>query len=131
MAVWMKAALFWIAILAFAIVNGALRESFLIPSMGSFAGLIVSGILLSTCIFLVAWIAAPWYGSLAAHQWIGIGLFWLLLTLIFEFGFGRYVQHKTWDELLDAYTFQGGNIWPLVLVATGIAPWIVAKVRGL
>lgn len=131
MALWIKATLLWGAILVCAILNGALREQLLIPAMGSFAGLIVSGILLATCIFLVAWFAAPWYGRLAAQQWIVIGLFWLLLTLIFEFGFGRFVQHQTWAELFDAYTFRGGNIWPLVLVVTCIAPWVVAKIRGL
>ena len=54
-----------------------------------------------------------------------------MLTLVFEFSFGRLAQHKTWAELMEAYTFKGGNIWPLVLVATFIAPWLAARVRGL
>lgn len=128
---WLKAAALWSVILVFAILNGALREKMLMPACGIFAGHIASGILLSACIFLVAWAAAPWYGPLDSRQWLLIGFFWLLLTLVFEFSFGHFMQHKTWAELFDAYTFMGGNIWPLVLVATFFSPWLVAKIRGL
>jgi len=128
--VWLKAAALWLAIVALAVLNGILREKMLIPNFGNFTGLFSSGIILSGCIFLVAVFAAPWYNPLTSHQWLLIGLFWLLLTLLFEFGFGRFVQQKTWVELFDAYTFRGGNIWPIVLVATFIAPWLAAKFRG-
>ena len=92
---------------------------------------IVSGVILATCIFVVAWLAVPWWGALAARQWWWIGAFWFALTIVFEFSFGRFAQHKTWAELLEAYTFTGGNIWPLVLVAILISPRLAAGVRGV
>lgn len=128
--VWLKAVALWSAILVLAILNGALREKVLIPASGSFAGLIASGIILSIGIFLAAFAAVPWYGPLTSRQWLLVGLFWLLLTLVFEFSFGRFAQHKTWAESLDAYSFRGGNIWPIVLVTTLISPWLSAKIRG-
>jgi hypothetical protein len=129
--VWIKAAALWLAILVLAILNGALREKMLIPALGSFAGMIASGIILSVCICLVAFAAAPWYGPLLSDQWLLVGLFWLALTVAFEFGFGRFAQHKTWTELLDAYAFSGGNLWSLVLLVTFLSPWLAAKIRGL
>ena len=128
--VWIKAAALWLAILVLAILNGTLREKVLLPALGSFAGLVVSGIILSICIFVVALVAAPWYGRLTSRQWLLVGLCWLLLTLVFEFSFGRLVQHKTWAELFEAYTFRGGNIWPVVLFTTFLSPWIAAKLRS-
>ena len=128
--VWLKAAVLWLGILVLAILNATLREKLLVPALGGFTGLIANGTILSVCIFLVAFAAVPWYGKLALRQWLLVGLFWLLLTLVFEFSFGRFAQHKTWAELLDAYTFQGGNIWSIVLVTIFIAPWLAAKVRG-
>jgi hypothetical protein len=101
------------------------------PAMGSFGALIASGAILSACIVAVAFLAAPWVGRQPSVQWVRIGLFWLLLTLAFEFAFGRLVQHKPWTELLAAYAFKGGNIWPLVLIVTLLAPWLGAKWRGL
>ena len=127
----LKALALWLAILALAIANGLLREKILIPRLGSTTGLVSSGILLSAGILLVAWAGAPWYGSLTSWQWMLVGAFWLGLTLMFEFGFGRLVQHKTWGEMLEACTFKDGNIWPLVLLVTLVAPWLVAKIKGL
>ena len=128
---WRKAFALWLAILILAMLNGALREEALIPAIGPFGAFIASGTILSGCIFVVAFIAVPWYGRLSSAQWWLIGLFWLLLTLAFEFGFGRFVQHMPWAELLQAYTFEGGNIWPLVLAAALVSPWLAAKWRGL
>ena len=130
-ATWLKALALWLAILVLAVLNGALREMALIPAVGSFAGLVASGLILSALIFLVAFVALPWFGTLPAAQWWAVGLGWLLLTLLFEFGFGRVVEHKTWPELFEAYTFKGGNIWPLVLLAALVAPWAAAKARGV
>lgn len=128
---WLKALLLWLGILGLAVANGALRAEVLIPAFGSTAGLISSGLILCACIFGVALVAAPWYGRLTSNQWLLIGGFWLALTLIFEFSVGRFIEHKSWAVLLEAYTFKGGNIWPLVLVAAFIAPWCAARVRGL
>lgn len=129
--VWAKAGALWFAILVLAMLNGALREKVLIPAMGSFGACAASGAVLAGCIVAVAFLAAPWYGPLRSAQWWLVGLFWLLLTLLFEFGFGRFVQHKPWAELLQAYAFKGGNLWPLVLAITLSAPWLAARWRGL
>lgn len=130
-AVWAKAAALWLAILVLAMANGTLREKLLVPSLGSFAALVLSGILLSACVFLVALLAAPWYGRLSAAQWLAVGALWLAMTLAFELGFGRFVQHKGWAEILEAYTFKGGNLWPLALGVVLISPWLAAKLRAL
>lgn len=126
-----KAAVVWLLILALAILNGVLREKTLVPAFGIRSGLVASGVTLSLAIVAVAFVAAPWYGALSTHQWLGIGAFWLLLTLAFEFAFGRLVQHKTWMELLMAHKFHGGNLWNVVLFVTFIAPWAAARIRGM
>jgi hypothetical protein len=130
MAIALKALALWFAILVLAVINGTLREKALVPALGSAPGFVASGALLAACVFLVAWAGAPWYGPLTSRHWWLIGAFWLLLTLVFEFGFGRLAQHKSWAELLEAYGFKEGNIWPLVLLATLVAPWLAARVRG-
>lgn len=130
-AVVLKALLLWMAILVCAVLNGTLREKALIPAIGAFGAQIASGILLCICIVLVALLAAPWFGPLPAPQYWLIGWFWLLLTLLFEFSFGRLIQHKDWAQLLRAYTFEGGNLWPLVLATTLLSPRLAAWLRGL
>lgn len=124
-----KAALWWLVILVLAMLNGALREAFLIPAFGSFAGLVASGLMLSLVIFVVALFAVPRLGAVSARGYWWVGLLWLGMTLVFEFGFGLLVQGKPLAELLQAYTFQGGNIWPVVLLATLVSPPLAARVR--
>lgn len=130
MNLWTKALALWLAILVLAVINGALREAVLMPALGNASGLVASGAVLAMCISLVAWVGVPWFGRLRARQWLLIGACWLVLTLVFEFGFGRLAQHKTWPELLEAYTFKDGNLWSLVLAATFLAPWCAARFRG-
>lgn len=119
----------WWLILGLAIVNGALREAALVPAFGAAAGLMASGVVLSACVFAVAALLVARLGPVSMRMHLGIGAFWFVLTLAFEFGFGRVVAGKTWAQLLDAYTLRGGNLWPLVLVVVVFAPLVAAWLR--
>lgn len=117
----------WAVILVLAIANGALREGVLIPAFGKSAGFVLSGALLSGLIVVLAYWLARLSPGLPVSRGFRIGGLWLALTLSFEFGFGRFVQHKSWAELGRAYTFEDGNLWPLVLVVVLLAPPLMAK----
>lgn len=126
----LKALVIWLGILALAIGNGAVREALLVPRLGRAPGLILSGLLLAGVILAVAFWCLPWLGPLPAAGYAGVGLGWLCLAVAFEFGFGRLVRHEPWSALIEAYTFKGGNIWPLVLAVTAAAPYLAAWLRG-
>jgi hypothetical protein len=126
----LKATAAWLAILVLAVLNGAYRETVLQPRLGTRTALVVSGIGLTACVIAVALAAARWYGPQEAGVHWRIGVFWLASTVAFELALGRY-RRKPWRELARAYMFDGGNLWPLVLVATLVAPWFAARVRGL
>jgi hypothetical protein len=126
----LKALVTWAGILVLAVLNGALREAALIPKLGTSAGLVLSGVFLSALILAVAYLSLPWIGARRPVELVGIGLGWLALTLVFELSFGLW-QGKSWQVMLEAYTFKDGNIWSVVLVATALAPYLAAKLRGL
>ena len=121
------AVLGWFTILAAAIGNGGLREEVLIPHLGATAGTAISGVLLSIAVCIVATLLLRWRRPrLPIHAaWLGLG--WFLATLAFEFGFGLLLQRKSMAELLGAYTFEGGNLWPVVLLTLLVAPFVVAR----
>lgn len=120
----------WFGILVLAIANGLLRETILIPVLGMTPGLFLSGVLLSAFILAVTYFSLPWFGPVPVPVYIALGMSWLCLTLAFEFSSGRLIQGKPWSELLEAYTFKGGNIWPVVLLAVAASPYIAARIRG-
>lgn len=123
----LKALLIWLVLCVVAFVNGGLREALLLPLLGKPVAFLLSGALLSLCIVAVAALWVPRLGLLGTGQSLGVGLLWLLLTLAFEFGFGRFVQGKSWSQLLEAYTFRDGNIWPVVLAVTFLAPLVAVR----
>lgn len=125
----LKALLIWVGILVLAVANGVLRESLLVPAFGAPAALVLSGLLLSIVIIGVAYFSLPWLPISSPLVLFSVGVGWLVLTLTFEFSFGLW-QGKSFSELLEPYTFQGGNIWPVVLAATALAPYIAARLRG-
>lgn len=126
----LKSLLAWLVILVLAVANGALREAVLVPFFGRASGLVLSGVLLSLLVALVAHAFVRFTKNATASQGLLVGVFWLCLTLAFEFSFGRYVQHKSWVELLDAYTFKDGNLWPVVLLVTLLAPCFAALAQA-
>ena len=47
---------------------------------------------------------------------------WVVLTILFEFGFGHYVAGDSWSELLENYDVTEGELWVLVLLWIGVGP---------
>jgi hypothetical protein len=56
---------------------------------------------------------------------VRIGALWLVLTVAFEFGFGRLVAKQSWDDLLSDYNIARGRTWPLVLAWIAAGPAVV------
>lgn len=119
----------WLLILAMAIANGALREAWLIPALGPRAGLMLSGVLLCGLVSAVAFALVRRDPGMTPRQALRVGALWLGLTLLVEFGLGLGLQHKSWAALLAAYRFEGGNLWPLVLLFVLLAPYAAARLR--
>ena len=121
----------WCLIVPLAIINGIFRELLLVPMLGMTAALPTSGLLLALLIFGLTWLFLPVFGLLRGRQYFWIGVAWLALTILFEFGFGRFIAGKSWHALLAAYDISSGNLWPAVLVVTALSPWLAAKQRRL
>jgi hypothetical protein len=51
-----------------------------------------------------------------------VGASWVVLTVLFEFGFGHWVDGKSWDELFENYDITEGHLWLLVLLWIGAGP---------
>ena len=133
-----KSLLIWLAIIPLAILNGGLREIVFNPLIGERYAQPLSGVLLCIILFVVCWFCIPRIGrgtcaersrSTAKTYWI-IGIWWVILTVLFETCFGL-LTGDTLAELIRAYDITTGNLWLLVILCTGIAPWLTAKTRKL
>jgi len=126
----LKASGVWLLMMIVAITNGLVRDSLLVPLLGQQLALPVSGISLSVLEFLVACLCAPYFGRNTASTFIAIGIQWVLMTLVFEFGFGHYVLGKSWHVLLQVFNVSRGDLFVLVLLTSLVSPYAAASVRG-
>jgi hypothetical protein len=129
-AVTAKALALWLLLALLGVLNGFLREFLLSPFLGPRLALPLSGITLALFVFLLTWFALPWLGALRAPHYWRVGGLWLLLTVQFEFVFGRLVSGKSWAALLQAYDLSRGNLWLLVLLSIVCSPYLAARMRG-
>jgi hypothetical protein len=91
---WVKAFGVWLGMLLAAFLNGALRELLLVRLVGEQVGHVISVFLLSGAIFGLTYLFIKALQPLPASTLFSLGLFWLLLSLLFEFGFFHYVMHE-------------------------------------
>ncbi|OYD13649.1 hypothetical protein CH333_10545 [candidate division WOR-3 bacterium JGI_Cruoil_03_44_89] len=119
----------WFIFVIAAILNGGFRESFVTPKVGEYAGHVIS-----TIIFICVILAGTYLfiSNLKIDynktDLVLIGAFWLILTILFEFGFGHYVIGHSWSRLFADYNILKGRVWSLVLLTTFIAPLVVGTI---
>ena len=123
----LRALAVWGLLLLLAVLNGALRESWLVPTLGALRAHQVSTLLLSALILGAARATIGWVGVMDARQALLVGTLWLALTLAFEFLAGHFLFHRAWAVLLADYDLSQGRIWILVLVVTFLAPTLCRR----
>jgi hypothetical protein len=57
-----------------------------------------------------------------------VGIFWVFITIIFEFVFGHYVMGHHWQKLFADYNIFNGRLWTLVVINNIVAPIASGKI---
>ncbi len=123
---YLQAILIWIMIIPIAILNGGFREYVLIK-LGVLARPL-SGIILSVCIFIVAWLLIPKIKNCNKKDYFIIGGIWFVLTNLFDLA--AYIKDGGgFVDLLQSYNILTGNTWMLVVLTALFAPAVVMKIR--
>jgi hypothetical protein len=126
----LRAFFVWLSFVLLAVLNGAFRESVLVPRLGATLAGQLSATLLATAILGVTYFRVAWIAPATTRDAWLIGGGWLVLVLLFEFSLGR-AQGMSWSAMLQEYQFWKGKLWILVLAATTTAPFITARLRHL
>jgi hypothetical protein len=113
----------WIALAVLISLNGFAGKQWIVPRFGSYGNHVYKSVV---AIGLIALVGALVMAQLATPDWqmaaIGIGGFWLVLTVSFEFLAGHYLFGNSWEALFADYRIWRGRLWVLVLLTTAIAP---------
>ena len=122
-----KSFIVWILFAFLAVGNGVLRQKFVSPKLGGYAGHIISTVMLILLIFIVTFLFVRHLQTSSTKDLLTIGIFWVALTVLFEFGFGHYIAGHPWSKLLADYNIFKGRLWCLVLLNNLVAPIICGK----
>ena len=118
----------WLLLAVVAVVNGIVRQYTYGKSMSELAAHQVSTLTAILATGAVVWgLNRFWPIGSTAEAWL-IGACWLLMTVLFEFGFGHYVAGHSWTRLLADYNILQGRVWSLFLVWILVLPAVVFSV---
>ena len=119
----------WFALLLVSVANGALRDftyGKYIDALSAHQISCVTGILLLGIV--IGWFTRR-YPPASGRQAMLIGVFWLALTLAFEFLFFHYVGGHSWSELWASYDVLHGQMWLFVLLWVALAPYAFFRLK--
>ena len=124
--IYVRAILTWFLFIPFVFMNAAVRELVYKPFTGELLAHQVSTITGSVAFFLLAYFLLRHYMyNTPNNKLLLIGLMWVALTIVFEFGLGIFVTGASWNKMLNDYNIGQGRIWIFFLVIILITPFII------
>lgn len=120
----------WLLIVFAESVYGTLRQLFLAPLVGDFAARRIAFFVALLLIFLIAYFFIRWISAPNIKSLFAVGLRWMILTALFEFGLGLFVMNYSWERMLEDYDISRGGLMGFGLLLMIFGPWLAAKVRG-
>ncbi|HZC99776.1 MAG TPA: hypothetical protein VFA46_06165 [Actinomycetes bacterium] len=124
---WVEA---WVGGAALGMVNGTLRDLLYKDRVGDLAAQQLSTASLLALLALYCWLLERRWPIPTTRTALSIGGMWLVLTVLFEFGLGRYVTHESWSDLLGNYNLAEGRLWVLVPLWMGLAPAVTRRLHA-
>lgn len=126
-----RSILTWISFTPIAILNGIIRETTYKNLVGDFAAHQVSTIPAIIAFIVLAYFMLRKYINLAKNwQLFFIGFFWFIVTVIFEFSFGYFVDGNSWQSLINDYNLFQGRLWLLFLINEIFTPYIIKLISN-
>lgn len=120
----------WVGAPVLAIVNGAARELVYKDQVGESTADQISVVPLIALLGLYFWILQRRWPLATTREALSVGAVWVALSVLFEFGFGHYVEGDSWSALFQNYDVTEGNIWILILLWIAFGPAVVRAIAG-
>lgn len=119
----------WSGMVVAALANGTVRVLVTQPLLGETAARQLATLLLLGALFAYQW----WLGRRlplpSRGAAVQVGVAWTVLTLAFELGFGRFVEHLAWSTMRADYDLSRGRIWVLVPMWLLVGPAVVRRLQ--
>lgn len=122
-----RAFLVWLLIIFAESIHGTLRQIFLAPRVGDFPARRISVFIGMLLILVITALCIKWINAPTKMSLFGIGLMWVILTMIFEFGLGIFVLDYSLKRMLEDYNIFKGGLMGFGLLLMMFAPLLSAE----
>jgi hypothetical protein len=120
----------WLVIVAAETVHGVLRGILLVPLVGDLRARQIGVPIGSLIIFAVACLCIRWIAARTTLQLLGVGVLWVVLTVLFEIGLGRLVLGLPLERIAEDYDPARGGFLASGLLFMAVSPLLAARLRG-
>jgi hypothetical protein len=100
----------WFGLAILAILNGALREKVYGRFLGELSAHQLSSFIGIGLFTSYIWVLTGVCRIESSGQALVIGAVWLVMTILFEFGFGHYIMGHPWSRLWHDYNLFKGRL---------------------
>ena len=125
---WWRASLTWMLIILVETLHGMAREVFIAPLLGDLRARQLGVLVGCVLIFAIAWLTAGWMGARSRRTQLRVGVYWVAMTLAFEFALGRALG-ASWSRILEDYNPARGGFMILGMAFLFLAPMLAARCR--
>ncbi len=120
----------WFPLVVLGLLNATIRQVVYARYVTELTAHQISTLTMCILVGIYTWALSSFWKLQSPGQAIGVGLMWMVLTIAFEFGFGRYVVGDSWGSLLRAYNILEGRVWGLFILWVGLAPYVFYRIKS-
>lgn len=124
-----KAFYLWLGFLAVAIAVALFREKVLAAMVGQTEARTLATMLVTAVIFGLICVYVSRLDGATPGSLVRLGIFWTVLTILFEYIFSHFVLGVSWEFIGVDYNISQGRLWPLELLVILFGPLFAAKIR--
>lgn len=114
----------WVLLALLMSANGVFRELVLRRAIGATQADIVSAAMGALIILGATWYLFRPLANRPVAELARVSAIMVALTVAFELIVGRYVDGKSWNELISDYAIWRGRLWPALLLIVALTPFL-------
>jgi hypothetical protein len=120
-----KALIVWVCIAIGEILNGNIRVRYLQNRYGKSHAKIISLISGIVIFSIIIWFSLSWVGPANISQCMFIGFIWMVLMVLLDLYFGRYVFLYSWRKIANDFNPKKGNFLGVGMLLILFLPGII------
>lgn len=125
-----RAFVVWLVIIGAEMIHGIPRTLLLVPLVGDFRARQIGVFSGSALILGIATLFVRWIRPVKRSELWLVGVFWVVLTVVFEISFGGLVAGFCWERIIADFDLQHGGLMPLGLLFMALSPTLAARIRS-